>query len=280
MIILSETCQAECSYCFGPNKGAVMCLKTAKKTVKYIHNTVRTTGQNRVSITFHGGEPLLAPLNIWQFLLHELSLALKGRKVHFHIQTNLLNLSAEHCRLFSQYNVQIGTSLDGPELLNDFHRGKGYYKHHREKLKLADSFGLDVGFISTITPESRKKKKELFTFFEEEDRSFSIHPSLPPLKSRQTTNGSKTPYITADQYSEFLVELLNEYIPKRWSMRISSLDDMVRGVAWGDPQICTFNDCLGLFIVIGPDGDYIHAKEWLEWIAFVWEKLEIHQSIA
>lgn len=65
--------------------------------------------------TLFGGEPLLMPIEdleaLWAWGFERF-----GQNA---VQTNGTLITDEHIRLFRQYKVQIGISLDGPEALND-----------------------------------------------------------------------------------------------------------------------------------------------------------------
>jgi uncharacterized protein len=65
--------------------------------------------------TLFGGEPLLLPLADLEELFRW-GLQTYGRSA---IQTNGTLLNDEHIRLFKQYNVDVGISIDGPGELND-----------------------------------------------------------------------------------------------------------------------------------------------------------------
>jgi len=61
MLVPSLACPAECSYCFGPHRGPVMSAETMEATLDFLARIVAETGQRKVKVTFHGGEPLTHP---------------------------------------------------------------------------------------------------------------------------------------------------------------------------------------------------------------------------
>jgi uncharacterized protein len=69
----------------------------------------------RQPFTIFGGEALLLPLSDLEILFAE-GMKRFGRNS---IQTNGSLISEAHIRLFRQYNVQVGISIDGPGPLND-----------------------------------------------------------------------------------------------------------------------------------------------------------------
>ena len=69
MIVPSQSCQAGCKYCFGPHQGPQMDVRTAEETVGFIHRIAHELDMPGISVIFHGGEPLLAPYEVWETLL-------------------------------------------------------------------------------------------------------------------------------------------------------------------------------------------------------------------
>ena len=67
-----------------------------------------------ICVSFHGGEPLLAGLEWYQYALHRLQACFAGR-LEMHLQSNLWLLDDPFCELFKNFDVSIGSSLDGPE---------------------------------------------------------------------------------------------------------------------------------------------------------------------
>lgn len=254
MVVLSAACMAECSYCFGPHRGKVTDIQTVDKTLEFIYYVVSETNPEKVRITFHGGEPLIAPIALWEHFLKYITSRLKDKVLILSIQSNLWNLNKDFCRLFRKYNVSIGTSLDGPKALNDLQRGKGYFDKTWKGIKLAEKFGLEAGCISTFTPESITRWKDLMDFFMKKKKSFSIHPSLKPLYYK----GNGELFINTDQYSTLLTEMMDAYIEHRKHIQIDSFDQICRSVAFSKGDVCTFRDCFGLFLAIDPEG-YIYS---------------------
>jgi uncharacterized protein len=250
MIIPSQACNAECAYCFGPHKGRVMSNGTMEKIVDYMSGITDETGQNKVTVTFHGGEPLLAGHAFFKQALPVLRERFGRRGLNLGIQSNLWLLDQTFCELFKEYKVEIGTSLDGPEKITDYQRGKGYYARTLKGIRTAHSHGLKVNNIATFTPRSSGHWQEIVDFFISLGLNFSIHPSVPPLKAEPSLYT-----ISPAEYGELLQKMLDYYIRNRHLIRVSSLDQVCRSVADVEGNVCTFRDCLGMFIAVDPEGD-------------------------
>ncbi len=248
MIIPSMDCPSNCSYCWGVDKESdLMSLETIEEVVKWLKNFRK----GPVTFTFHGGEPLLAGYDFYKKALPLLSQQLSHLKPAFAIQTNLWLMNEELAQLFAEYNIPIGSSLDGPQDINDFQRGKGYYEKTMQGYKIAREKGLRVSFISTFTSHSIKLKEEIFKFFLDNNLDLKLHPALPSLRSESPDKWSISP----EEYGELLVYLLDEYLEHIDDIEIKNIDHLCKGVFMRRGVVCTYADCVGDTFAIGPDGN-------------------------
>jgi len=121
--------------------------------------------KDALEITFHGGEPLVPGIQFYRMALPLLRQGLAPRRVRFAMQSNLWLLTNELCDLFRDYGVSLGTSLAGPESINDAQRGQGYFHRTLTGIERARAHGLDVGCICTFTAQSAPHAQEIFDFF-------------------------------------------------------------------------------------------------------------------
>ncbi len=194
----------------------------------------------------------MAGLPIWRQVLSGITNTCRDIKTDFSIQTNLWNLTDDLCRLFKEFNVSIGTSLDGPEEINDNQRGKGYFRNTMRGLRMAEKYDLKPGCICTFTPDTVSKYRDIFNFFVSNRLSFSIHGSL------QAINAGKSRYnLSPEDLGQLLCNVLDLYVKYRHYIKISTLDQMIRSLTEQEGQVCTFKDCFGMFLAVDPDG-YIY----------------------
>ncbi len=247
MLIPSLACPAECHYCFGPHRGdgVTMSLQTLEAVV----NWQRAWDRDPLDITFHGGEPLVPGLSFYQVALPLLRDGLPLRRVRFGMQSNLWLLTGELCELFAEHEVSLGTSLDGPEKINDAQRGPGYFSRTMAGIRLARCHGLSPGCISTFTAQSARRADEVFDFFLREGLAFSIHAALAPLGRR---GGEFT--LAPAEHGQLLVRMLDHYLENPAQIRINTLDAMSRSVSARRGGVCTFGDCLGHYLAVDPEG--------------------------
>jgi uncharacterized protein len=181
---------------------------------------------------------------------------LAPRRVRFAVQSNLWLLSDELCELFDEHGVSLGTSLDGPEAINDAQRGAGYFARTMAGIERARAHGIDVGAICTFTARSVGHAPEIFDFFVHEGLNFSVHAALPPLRHPAADRRPEADAwsITPEAHGELLVGLLDRYLDNPTKVRIGTLDSMARSVSAGRGGICTFGEFLGGYLAVGPDG--------------------------
>lgn len=249
MLVPSLSCPASCSYCFGPNKGPAMDLEMIRQVTGFIESIIEETGQSRVRITLHGGEPLAAGYEVIESLITSLHERLRFLNLNIGIQSNLWLLDEKYCKLFSKYKVEVGTSLDGPGELNDRQRGSGYFEKTMNGIRLANSYGMKVSCIATLTSLNMPHWKEVFDFFLSENLHFSVHPSVPSI------TGDKDTGLTSDQYWSLFKDMFDYYVLHRKNIKISFFDHLCQGAASNDGRVCTFRDCFGMFLAIDPQGD-------------------------
>ena len=180
MIIPTLGCPSKCKYCWSSEEGSpVMTTATVQEIVEWLKGWEK----DRVTFTFHGGEPLLAGADFYRQALPMLADGLARMHPEFAMQTNLWRMTPEIADVLAAYHVPIGSSIDGPEAITDSQRGDGYFQKCMRGYGIAKAHGLDVRFICTFTNRSVKKKEEIFRFFLEKDFTLKLHPALPSLRS-------------------------------------------------------------------------------------------------
>ncbi|MDR1012044.1 MAG: SPASM domain-containing protein [Opitutaceae bacterium] len=250
MIVPSLACRASCKYCFGPHRGAVMDARTAVETARFVRAIAEETAASEVSVIFHGGEPLLAPLPVWETLLGELRAQLAGHTRRLSLQSNLWHLTDELLALFGEHQVSIGTSLDGPEALCDLNRGEGYFRRTQASVAKARAAGHPVSAIATVTRQTLPHVETVVRHFRDQGMPLVLHGALPGMDARDDGFA-----LDAKDYAAMIKGLFPWYIKNRTRIKIDTFDHFVHGVVWGRPGVCTFNDCFGMFLSISPDGD-------------------------
>lgn len=220
-------------------------------TLRDVTSWLSLISRDQITITFHGGEPLLAGAGFYKEAFPMLSGILSKFKPTFAIQTNLWKMTPEIAEVLAEYNVPIGSSIDGPEEITDSQRGLGYFKKTMEGYQIAKEHGLNVRFICTFTNISVKKREEIFNFFKDEGLVMKLHPALPSLKGDNPLKWALSP----EEYGDLLLYLLDKYLENINTVRVMNIDDLFKCVFTRHGTVCTYADCMGSTYAIGPDGN-------------------------
>lgn len=124
-------------------------------TLERIRGHCEFTGQDRLHISFHGGEPcLLGPkqFNAWCSRARKV---LRGvATVDFGIQTNGTLLDQAWAAVLVEHQVVVGISMDGPKEIHDLlrvdHAGRGSYDQVKRGLKVLQSARVPYTILSVI----------------------------------------------------------------------------------------------------------------------------------
>ncbi len=272
MLIPSMDCPSNCSYCWGVDKESErMDIEIVEETVEWLKNFRKEP----VTFTFHGGEPLLTGYEFYKKALELLSQELSDLNPAFAIQTNLWLMTPKIAELFAEYNIPIGSSLDGPLEINDSQRGSGYFEKTMQGYKIAKEKGLNVSFISTFTSSSIAQKEAIFNFFLENNLDLKLHPALPSLRSEDPEEWAISP----EEYGKLLIYLLDEYLEHMGEIEIKNIDHLCKGVFVRRGVVCTYADCVGDTFAIGPDGNIYPCYRFVGMEEYVIGNVRDHPSM-
>lgn len=250
MLIPTAACQASCVYCFGPNRGETMSVGVADKALAFMARIAPTEGN--VHVTFHGGEPLLAGADYYEYILPHLT-ELFGRRLRLSIQTNLLAIDERMVDLIHGWRIAVGTSVDGDEALCNAQRGDGYYAGNERGRSLLKQKGVDVSRICTLTHASAGEAAHVFRHYAGAPPliglPYSLHGAVRALGREPDAHT-----VTADDMARILLDTLAAYRQSMAQTRVSTLDAIAKGCFDGEGHVCTFFPCLGRFAAIAPDG--------------------------
>ena len=271
MIIPTLGCPSKCAYCWSSEVGSpIMSIETIKDTVAWL----KDFRSDPVTFTFHGGEPLLAGADFYRQALPLLTNELQHIEPNFALQTNLWKLTPELADVLAEYNIPIGSSLDGPQELNDLQRSEGYYERTMSGYELAKQHGLQVQFICTFTSHSVQFKEDIFNFFLENGLTLKLHPALPSLRSDEPDKWALSP----EKYGELLVYLLDKYLENMNQIEVRNINDYCRCVFTGRGTVCTFVDCMENTFAVGPDGSIYPCYRFVGMPEYVMGHVRDHPS--
>ncbi|HHY00913.1 MAG TPA: TIGR04083 family peptide-modifying radical SAM enzyme [Methanothermobacter sp.] len=272
MLVPTLGCPSNCEYCWSSEESSpIMDVDIIREVVEWLKNF----RNEPVTFTFHGGEPLLAGYEFFKESLPLLTKGLVHLKPAFAIQTNLWNLTPGLAELFKEYEIPIGSSLDGPEELNDLQRGEGYYQKTMRGYEIAKDHDLQVSFISTFTSYSIQYKEDIFNFFLENGLNLKLHPALPSLRGANPEKWALSP----EEYGELLIYLLDQYLENMDRIELKNIDHLAKCVFTRRGVVCTFVDCMGDTFAVGPDGNIYPCYRFVGMPEYVMGNVKDHPSM-
>lgn len=215
-------CNLACDYCYmyemadqsWRGQPRRMARPTVDWTARRIAEHARAKLLDRVDVTLHGGEPLLAGVEHLRYTIETVRDACAPDvDVRFNIQTNGVLLDPPFLDLFDEYDVHIGVSLDGDEEGHDRHRrtanGHGSFHAVRDGLLRlgAERYRhLFSGLLSTIDLNN-DPEKTYEAMLEFEPRSISF---LLPHGNWDAPPPGRLPD-TSTPYGDWLVTIFDRW---------------------------------------------------------------------
>lgn len=126
IFVLTLRCNQNCTYCQATSRdeNAQRCSMTKEMMANAVTLMFHSPSKH-LTMEFQGGEPSLEHDLIKYGIekAEEINLTEK-RKITYVLCTNCRNLTSEVLEICKKYNVQISTSLDGPDFIHNTNRGK------------------------------------------------------------------------------------------------------------------------------------------------------------
>ena len=241
---LTERCNINCSYCYVFNLGnddykeqaSLMSISTAEEVAKFLVQGVADLSVKRVTIVFHGGEPMLMKKNKFIEICNIFVQSLQPLvELRLSIQTNAILVDDEWISIFEKYGVSVGVSVDGPIKFHDVHRidhkGNGTYSKTikgLEKIKLSFQSGQLSGFGALAVVNHEYDGAEVYRHLVH-DLGFTHLNFLLPMDTHDQFDK-----LTSDLYSKYICDAFDAWVsddnPK---IKVRLFDQILRFFASG-----------------------------------------------
>lgn len=237
-----------------------MDVSLAKSFISQMKQYIEKKHIKKLTIIWHGGEPLLWGEDNFREILGFAKKNFEGINYKSSIQTNLSLMSESYIRIFKEYNVHIGFSLDGYKELNDSQRvysdGSGTYCDIIEKVDLCRNAGLSIGCIIVGSRKHIGRIKELYEFLCAHQLNFKFNPLFV---SGEANNNQDEYGITAAEYADMAIELFDLwYHDARNKLSESNFIEIASNILTGKTSHCLFGkNCQDNFFAVSPTGDIL-----------------------
>ncbi len=162
-------CNSDCSYCFQKHHGGIIDISTVEIILQKVVATNRM--ENTITVTWHGGEPLLAGVDFYRSVV-EIESRFPGLTFENRIQTNGTLMTEEFARFFAENNFGVGFSLDGPEDLHNLNRHfrlskKGTFAATMNGIELYRRYARPdrVSIIAVVTSACLGRERDIYECF-------------------------------------------------------------------------------------------------------------------
>lgn len=270
-LIIKSTrkCNLRCSYC---HDWRFRSDKMSFKTLATLISKAFESKQRNISFMWHGGEPLLMPMEFYQkaLLLQEKSKK-EGQFYSNSIQTNGTLINQDWCDFFLKYRFNIGISLDGIEQSHNLNRkysnNKGSYSDVLKSIKLLQKNNVPFGVLIVLNENILKLGADkIFNFLVDEigAKSFSFIP-VKPANNENSGEVYSDEYCKSHNSAEFMKEIFDLWLERDdSSIQIREIDSLLKVILGGTATACTLaGNCLGSYFHIEPEGTVYHCDKYL-----------------
>lgn len=254
---MTDSCNYDCYFChYAQNNlcSKAMDLEMCKHILEQFSKYNRYVSNSLMRIIFHGGEPLLLPVEYYEEVL-EFEKWLEGKYqieyVHS-IQTNGFNIDSKWATLFRNNAIDVGISIDGPSSLNDHFNndlGREYCTNKvLDNIKLLNQESVSVGVISVITDKHLSKAEEMY--------SFCVENEIHDLSLNYCYNEDSHDSVNVNGLITFLKHLFDLYFEEEYPINIREFNEIIAKIYGQETDTCAtcFRDNCGQYLSVDSSG--------------------------
>lgn len=269
---VGEVCNVDCTYCYfkSHTREGERPKTMSPEILELALSEYARANRHFGSITWHGGEPLLAGFDFFKQAV-EIEKKTGGRFKNS-LQTNGTLLNESLVRLLYENNFLIGLSIDGPREIHNRRRPfsgnvAGSFDRAMEGLRLLQKNHADYNMLSVIGQHNVSKAAELYAFYEE--NSIEWVQFIPQMAFTSFETVTPTAFdLTPEQYFGFLSDFFNIWYRQGiGSMSVRYFDNVLQTYMNETPDICTMQGTCPDTVVIDLEGnmfpcDFYHGNYW------------------
>ena len=263
----SALCNLRCKYCFYADISSLrevhsygnMKEDTAQKMVENVFRDL--DDGDELTIAFQGGEPTLAGLHYFEFVVECVKQQTKLVKVNYVIQTNGTIINRRWCQFLKDNNFLVGLSIDGTPTYHDLNRldprGRGTFHRVILTKQLFDEFEIEYNVLCVLTEPLSHHAKEVFYFIKSQEIKYvQFIPCLDDLGAEERNDYALTPRGFARFYHDILPMWQKEWEQGNY-VSIKLFDDVVNLLVRHQVTACgMLGNCQIQYVIEGDGSVY------------------------
>lgn len=261
IVRLTEQCNLDCAYCYisreSRRSSRTLC---GIDKVERLYQLVSEGNVRRVEFVWHGGEPLVFGKGNFSDILSKQDAYFKsnGIVVHNAIQTNGTLIDDDWVKIFKDFAVSVGISIDAPSDLHDELRvhwnRRGSLDSTLRAVSLLKEARLLVSTISVLNKINVSRIREIFDFFQQLEIPFKLNPCSDAENADK--NALERFSLSPREYGAALVELFRYYRDtKDLRTSVTDLRDMAASLFTGCNSNCLYAGKCEDFFGMSVNGD-------------------------
>jgi uncharacterized protein len=231
VIKISKYCNLRCSYCYEfeeLGQRQRMSLEQLRAFFTNVRDSVIEAGHSRIHFIWHGGEPLLVPLEYYE-RIGELQQEILGTSVEYAnlLQTNLTVLTERHidflkAKRFFDHAVGVSFDVYGDQRVDT--RGRLKTQTVLANLQRLRDAGVKFGAIAVLARNTLPKIQEIYRFYDSLGVPLRILPFYKSATDAQVAQHS----LTYDQISGALKRVFDDWLLSENATNVTPLADYLR----------------------------------------------------
>ncbi len=254
-----SACNMRCEYCYylhtpGSSAGGRMFPGTLRKLLEQYFAAVPDPA---VTVTWHGGEPMLAGLDFFRDAVEaEQELLPPGMECRNNLQTNGILLDESWCRFLADRRFDVGVSIDGPAVVHDRYRkdsaGNGTFDRVVRGIRLLQAHGIQPDLLCTVTPDTARESTLVYRTLRDLGTGWM---QFIPIVRRDSRNRVTEDSVFPAQYGEFLKDVFSQWIYHDLDKtEVQLFSEMTLVLSGKEASLCWMRETCGRVPVVEKDG--------------------------
>lgn len=170
-------CNLACDYCYYLEKqklyqGGEKHVMSDRLTEIFIREYIQSQFVSEVNFTWHGGEPMIRPLEYYRKVVRWQRQYAEGKSILNCIQTNGTLLTPEWCRFLHDEGWLVGISIDGPRDMHDAYRmkrnGGPTWEKVMQSIDMLDRYNVEWNAMAVVNDITASRPLDFYRFFRDE----------------------------------------------------------------------------------------------------------------